>query len=131
MPHFIIECSEDIILNRDPELIMQAVYATAEATGLFAEDDIKVRLIPFTHYRLGKTKTDFLHVFGYIMQGRTTAQRAMLSESVIVRLNGILPGLSVLSMNISEFEKDTYSNKALIHPLNRNNDRHFNSSTTE
>ena len=44
MPHFIIDCSESIIQQKSPDEIMKAVYETAEATGLFAENDIKVTL---------------------------------------------------------------------------------------
>ena len=36
MPHFIIDCSEDIIQQESPDEIMQAVYEVAAATGLFA-----------------------------------------------------------------------------------------------
>ncbi len=49
---------------------MQAVYDAAEATGLFAVNDIKVRLRPYQYFKLGKGKRDFIHIFGYIMEGR-------------------------------------------------------------
>ena len=45
MPHFIIECSENIIKLKTPEEIIQAVYTIADATNLFAVGDIKVRII--------------------------------------------------------------------------------------
>jgi 5-carboxymethyl-2-hydroxymuconate isomerase len=125
MPHFIIDCSEDILKQKSPEEIMWAVYNAAESTGLFSEDDIKVRINPFHHFMLAKSKRDFIHVFGNIMEGRTTEQKADLSKKVIEALNRLFPKISVLSMNVSEFEKATYSNKALIDPLNKNNDRHF------
>ncbi|MBA3784511.1 MAG: 5-carboxymethyl-2-hydroxymuconate Delta-isomerase [Acidobacteria bacterium] len=126
MPHFIIDCSENIIEQKSPEEIMRAVYDVAEATGLFAAGDIKVRLRPYKYFKLGKGKKDFIHIFGYIMEGRSTEQKASLSRKMIERLNDILPDISILSINICEFEKATYSNKALIHPLNITNDRHFN-----
>ena len=53
MPHFIINCSPDIIEQKSPAEIMDAVYETAEATGLFAKDDIKVRINPYQYYRIG------------------------------------------------------------------------------
>ena len=95
---------------------MQAVYEVAEATGLFAANDIKVRLVPYQHFKLGEGKKNFIHIFGYIMEGRSTEQKANLSQKIMERLNGMFPEISILSMNISEFEKTTYSNKALIHP---------------
>lgn len=125
MPHFVIECSEDIIKIRTPLEIMEAVYEIAEATKLFAENDIKVRINPYTHIKLGTGKNNFIHIFGYIMEGRTTEQRVELSEKIITRLNEMFPDISILSMNISEFDRSTYCNKAVIHPLNTTNDRHF------
>lgn len=104
---------------------MQAVYEIAEATGLFAKGDIKVRINPYNYYKLGEGKNDFLHVFGNIMEGRSKEQKANLSTKIIERLNQLLPDLAILSMNVRDFEKDTYSNKSLINPLNTSKDRHF------
>jgi 5-carboxymethyl-2-hydroxymuconate isomerase len=126
MPHFIIDCSESVIEQESPEALMLAVYDAAEATGLFAVNDIKVRLRPYHYFKLGTGKRDFIHIFGHIMEGRNTEQKENLSRKIIERLNDMFPDVSILSINISEFEKATYSNKALIHPLNMTSDRHFN-----
>ena len=125
MPHFVIDCSENILMEKSPEEIMEAVYTVAEATGLFAVNDIKVRIRPFQYFKLGEGKKDFIHVFGNIMEGRSTVQKADLSKRIIERLNEMFPEISILSINIREFEQATYSNKALIHPLNKAKDRHF------
>jgi len=126
MPHFIIECSENIIGVQSPELIMQAVYDAAETTGLFAQNDIKVRLQPYRYFKLGENKKDFIHVFGNIMEGRSAEQKADLSKKIVESLNPLFPGISFLSVNIAEFEKLTYCNKALIDPQNVNGNRHYN-----
>lgn len=125
MPHFIIECSQGILQQRTPDELLDAIYETADATGLFAPNDIKVRLQPYQYYRLGAGKKNFLHVFGYIMEGRTTEQKADLSRQITSRLSALLPDISFLSVNISDFERATYSNKALINPENSDQDRHF------
>lgn len=97
---------------------MQAVYDAAEATGLFAAGDIKVRLRPYQYFKLGAGKKDFIHIFGNIMEGRSAEQKANLSKKIVERLDEMFPGISILSINIREFEKATYSNKALIHTAN-------------
>lgn len=125
MPHFIIDCSQDILQERTPDEIMDAVYEIADKAGLFAANDIKVRLQPYSYYRLGNHKKNFLHVFGYIMEGRNTEQKADLSKQICTKLTDLLPETSFLSVNISEFEAATYSNKALIHPENTDQNRHF------
>jgi len=125
MPHFIIDCSENVLTQRTPEEIIQAIYNVAEATGLFAKHDIKVRINPYTFYKLGENKKDFLHVFAHIMEGCSTEQKAALSRKMIERLNELFPNLSILSMNVQEFNLATYCNKSLIHPQNTTGNRHF------
>ncbi|GEJ45229.1 5-carboxymethyl-2-hydroxymuconate Delta-isomerase [Chryseobacterium sp. ON_d1] len=125
MPHFIIDCSQDILQQRSPDELMDTVYKAADETGLFAPNDIKVRLQPYQYYRLGTDKRSFLHVFGYIMEGRSKEQKANLSRQICIRLSELLADISFLSVNISDFETATYSNKALIHPENTDKDRHF------
>lgn len=125
MPHFINDCSENILAQKNAQDIMQAVYETAEASKLFALNDIKVRINPYQHFKLGADKRDFIHAFGYIMEGRTKEQKASLSKSIIQSLNNMFPTISILSMNVYDFEMATYSNKSLIDPLNTTANRHF------
>lgn len=49
MPHFIIDCSENIISKKSPSKIMQNVYSTEESTNLFDKGDIKVRINPYKY----------------------------------------------------------------------------------
>ena len=93
---------------------METVYSVAESTGLFAENDIKVRITPYKHYKIGENKKDFMHVFGNIMEGRSTVQKAELSRKITEKLDMMFPNISILSINIREFEKATYCNKSLI-----------------
>ena len=113
MPHFVIHCSENILGIIAPAKLMQCVYDTAEDSRLFTDGDIKVRLQPFLLYNIGE-KESFLHVFAYIMQGRDTLQKGMLSRSMIAALLKLLPDVPILSMNIMDFEKATYCNRSMI-----------------
>jgi len=114
MPHFVIDCSDDIITVISPREIMQNVYDAAEATQLFDIGDIKVRINSYKHYNIGKTKDDFIHIFANIMEGRTTLQKAQLSKSIIAELKILFPNVSIISMNIRDFEKATYCNKSMV-----------------
>lgn len=114
MPHFVIDCSERIIKLETPENIMQKVYDTAQSTGLFAPNDIKVRINPFQYYNIGNTKDDFIHVFANIMQGRNTEQKANLSKQIVTELKAMFPEVPIISINIRDFEKATYCNKTMI-----------------
>lgn len=114
MPHFVIDCSENIIKIESPENIIQKVYDTAESTGLFNKGDIKVRINPFKYYNIGNTKDDFIHIFANIMEGRTVLQKKNLSEKIITELKSIFPEVPIISINIRDFEKATYCNKSII-----------------
>lgn len=87
MPHFIIDCSQEIIQLHSPEEFMKVVNDTAEASGLFKENDIEVRVNPHKFYKLGHSKKYIIHVFGNIVEGRTIEQRQSLSKKIIEDLN--------------------------------------------
>lgn len=114
MPHFVVDCSENILQIHSPEEILRQIHDTAEATGLFKKGDIKVRIRAFEYYTVGNSKADFVHVFGNIMEGRTTEQKANLSRQIVTKLKQMFPEVPVISINIQEFEKATYSNRNLI-----------------
>ncbi len=114
MPHFVIDCSKNILNIKPPNAIIQNVYDTAASTGLFDKKGIKVRLHPFEYYTLGNTKDDFIHIFGNIMEGRTVSQKKHLSEKIITELNIMFPDVPVISINIRDFEKATYCNKSML-----------------
>lgn len=115
MPHFVLDCSETILDLVDPDVILQEIHNTATASTLFTESDIKVRLNPFkAHYIVGGKKDDFIHIFANIMEGRTTNQKAELSRLMVSKLKALFPDVPVLSINIRDFEKATYCNKAMI-----------------
>jgi 5-carboxymethyl-2-hydroxymuconate isomerase len=67
MPHFIIDCSENVVRIKSADDIMKEVFDAASSTGLFTASEIKVRINPFAFYNNGDTLDDFIHVFGYIL----------------------------------------------------------------
>ena len=114
MPHFVIDCSENILRIHPPEKILQAVHDTAEATHLFKKGDIKVRLRTFEHFTVGHSKSDFIHIFGNLMEGRTIEQKADLSKQIVKKLKEMFAEVPVISINLREFEKATYCNRNLL-----------------
>ncbi len=115
MPHFIIDCSENILTLQQPEKIMQDLHKSACKTGLFDDADIKVRLNPFKEYYLvGGKQEDFIHVFANIMEGRSTEQKANLSKQIVTQLKSLFPTIPFIAINIRDFEEATYCNKTMI-----------------
>jgi len=114
MPHFVIDCSENILKIKSPKEIIQIVYDTAESTELFNKGDIKVRINLFQYYTIGNSKDDFIHIFANIMEGRTVSQKKKLSKRIITELKLMFPNTPIISINIRDFEKATYCNKSMI-----------------
>ena len=58
--------------------------------------------------------SDFIHVFGNIMEGRTEEQKIFLSKEIVSKLNQLFPEVPIISINIRDFEKSSYINKTML-----------------
>ncbi|PHR69034.1 MAG: 5-carboxymethyl-2-hydroxymuconate isomerase [Lutibacter sp.] len=114
MPHFILDCSENILELQKPREVLEEVLETAYATGLFEKNDIKVRLNPFKHSLVQGSDDDFIHVFANIMEGRNTEQKSNLSKQIVAKLKSMFPSTPIISINIRDFEKASYCNKKML-----------------
>lgn len=114
MPHFILDCTENILKINEPKTVLKEVLETAFNTGLFEKNDIKVRLNPYKYSLVQQGNDDFIHVFGNIMEGRTDEQKAQLSKMIVKKLNELFPNVPIISINIRDFEKASYFNKTMI-----------------
>ena len=82
MPHFVMDCSESVLKSYDEEFIIEQIHLVANATGLFDENDIKVRLNSFQKYSVGNQREDFIHVFAagccvfYFLEGKHRARES-------------------------------------------------------
>lgn len=114
MPHFVLDCSQQILELKSPESIIQKIYDTARSTDLFIPEEIKVRINPFQYYTTGNSHNNFIHVFANIMEGRTIEQKVELSSRIVTELKDMFPEVPIISINIRDFEKATYCNKTMV-----------------
>jgi len=114
MPHFVVDCSQDVLATHNESSINQQIHIIANATGLFDESDIKVRVNPFTTYSVGKSRDGFIHVFSNIMEGRSTEQKANLSRAIVTKLVAMFPHVANVAISVREFERATYCNKSML-----------------
>ena len=114
MPHFVVDCSQEVLRQRSEEEILARLHHAVNATGLFEEPDIKVRVNPFQVCAVGGGREDFIHVFSHIMQGRTVEQRANLSRRIVSELADLFPTVHRIAMNVAEFDKATYLNRDML-----------------
>ena len=108
MPHFVIDCPNHILTQKPAQEILQNVFDAANSSGLFDPADIKVRINLYEHYTVNDKKSDFIHVFANIMEGRNAEQKADLSKSIVEQLASLFPEAPLVSMNIRDFEKASY-----------------------
>ena len=113
MPHLIIEYSEDIAGNIAIETLIDAVHDGAMASGLFPEYDIKTRAISYAHHRMGQTHDSFVHVAVHLLSGRNEAQKAVLSESVLGKIEPLLPQVASVGVEICDIHRDSYRKRVL------------------
>jgi len=114
MPHFIIDCTENVLKMQEPQVVLEAVFEAAFSTGLFVRNDIKVRLNPFVYSLVQGASDDFIHVFGNIKEGRNGKQKAALSKVIVSKLNSMFLDVPIISMNSRDFTKESYYNKTMM-----------------
>lgn len=114
MPHFVVDCSRDVLQVHDEASIIARLHRVACASGLFEASDIKVRVNAFSLHAVGGGKEAFIHTFAWIMQGRSVEQRAALSKAIVSELARMFPSLPRIAVNIAEFEQATYFNRAML-----------------
>ena len=108
MPHFIIECNKDTTKFVEGSVLAKAVYDTALDSGLFSRDNIKARLKVYDVSFVAGEDHDFVHVWGYIREGRTDIQKRELSEAIVSTVKGLYPDAYLVSCNISELDEASY-----------------------
>jgi len=116
MPHFIIDCSKDILKLHSEDEIIQQVHLSAVSTKLFNKKDVKVRINSFEKYSTGDKKENFIHVFSNIMEGRSIEQKANLSKTIVKDLASMCPSVPNIGTNVIEFQKANYFNKNMLDP---------------
>lgn len=114
MPHFVIDCSKNILKIKSSKEIIQKIYDTTESTELFNKGDIKLRINSFEYYNIKNNRDDFIHIFANIMEGRTASQKNNFSERIITELKLLFPEVSIISNNIKYFKKATCRNKLMV-----------------
>ena len=80
MPHFVMDCSESVLISLSEEFVIEQIHIAANSTGLFDEGDIKVRLNPFVKFSVGNEREDFIHVFAHMMQGLPYSQSSTIPD---------------------------------------------------
>ena len=113
MPHCIIDYSPEVAGQIDIDTLIDAVHQGAMESDLFPEYDIKTRALAYPRHRTGQTRDSFVHVALHLLSGRSDAQKAMLSECVLGRIEPLLPRVVSVSVEILEIHRESYRKRVL------------------
>lgn len=113
MPHLIVEFSDVPSIANQVELLLDAIHHAAVATGLFDESHIRVRALPYAHYRVGGKQEPFIHVQCRLHAGRSEAQKRQLSEAVLAAVRGLGWPVKVATVEVVEMDRDSYAKYVL------------------
>ncbi len=115
MPHFVLHCSASLLDRYSKPDVLDAVRGAAQNSALFSPRDIKVRVLSFaSDDSLMHEDAEFIHAFGYLKAGRTDAEKAGLSRSVVRALADLMPDVPIVSTNLLEFDDASYVNRGML-----------------
>lgn len=114
MPHFIIEYSRDLEESVDIDALMQTTFDVAVASGIMNPEDIKIRALSYSHFRLEGCGKSFVHASCKLLAGRTTEQKVRLSKLLRQSLADLLPYVYSISVDVIDMDAEAYK-KRLLH----------------
>jgi 5-carboxymethyl-2-hydroxymuconate isomerase len=109
VPHCIIEYSQDLEVEIEPSKLIKLVHQGAATSKLFDESHIKTRALAYTYYQTGISDNAFIHVTAKILSGRTQAQKAGLSKSILSQLEKLALSSVTITVQICDIETESYA----------------------
>lgn len=116
MPHIIIETSQQLISNVNPDDLCKVVLNAAMDTHLFDDSPggAKVRINSYNHYLNDYKNTDFIHTFVHILEGRTDQEKKDLSTRITMAIMKICPETPIISTQVIDIMKAGYTSKTMF-----------------
>ena len=113
VPHCIIEYAKEFESDIAPSAFIKAVHQGAVASTLFDESHIKTRTHAVEHYQVGTDDSRFIHITAHILSGRSVEQKAQLSAHILSQLQALALTAVVITVQICDIERDTYTKVVL------------------
>ncbi|WP_106478670.1 5-carboxymethyl-2-hydroxymuconate Delta-isomerase [Phytohalomonas tamaricis] len=113
MPNIVIDYSKTLDARINIESLLDALHESALATGIFQRSAIKVYARPFTYARTAGEKAEFLQVCVHMFEGRSTEQKAALSDALFAALDKACPTDIEIAVEITDIEKASYRKRTL------------------
>ncbi|MDA0781948.1 MAG: 5-carboxymethyl-2-hydroxymuconate Delta-isomerase [Rickettsiales bacterium] len=108
MPHIIIEYSDNLKKDIKDSSVTEKLHKAVTESGLFSPDAVKARAIGYSDYVLPEGAKSFIHITVSILEGKSTGQKASLSNSVFDTARKAIASCDKLSVDIREMETESY-----------------------
>ncbi len=82
MPHFIIEHGNALGSEAELQKAMQTVANCVQDYNFMEAKNVKVRVLPFTHFLALDGRSSFIHITVRILEGRTDEMKTQISTSL-------------------------------------------------
>lgn len=113
MPHFVMEYSRSLEETLSIKELMDVAFDAGVRSGVVEAKNIKVRALPYEHFRLEGGIETFLHVNVYLLAGRTPEQKAHVSTLIRDSLADAYPAIGSISIDIRDMDPDAYRKRVL------------------
>lgn len=116
MPHIIVEYARPMEATLSLTEVMDVAFGAAARSGVMDPADIKVRAIPYDHFRFEGGITSFLHVTLKLLDGRTPAQKEHVALLLRADLAEAFPEVGSISVDIRDMDRMAYKKRLLTVP---------------
>jgi 5-carboxymethyl-2-hydroxymuconate isomerase len=111
MPQLIIEHSNALLNDMDIKDALQITLDCCGRMDFINKDDIKVRLLPYSHCVAGDGRTCFIHVTVYLLDGRPDALKEILSRALLEDLAERFSAAQSISVDIRDMNRVCYKKR--------------------
>ncbi len=113
MPHAIVEISPEIAPETQRADLLRLLHDALSGCGVFQPADLKTRLHISDQSLVGVLENgvsarSFVHVWIYLLEGRTPAQKSALTDAAFAVLNQHAVFASQRSVDIRDMARETY-----------------------
>jgi 5-carboxymethyl-2-hydroxymuconate isomerase len=110
LPHIVCHYSAGQTIPPLRQVLLE-LHRAAAATGVVKAEDLKIRAQAFDDYLVAGEERSFFHVALYMLAGRTSQQKELLSIEIRKVLVELLGDTYSLSVDIRDMDPDAYKKR--------------------
>lgn len=111
MPHIIIEYADQAGIAERIEPLLDEVVAFADASDAIVLENLKLRAVPISHYRVSGRGDPFIHSTVALMRGRTPSELGAVVSGLHELVAARFPDVHQITVELREFESHNYQKK--------------------